>query len=231
MSFIFIFIIYFLILLFYSWYNLIFNKNFVNFDIKNLYLDNIKTGDIFLLSNTKKNKIIADAIFNVKFYHPAIAFWENSNLFILEYAVYPTEQGLIKISFKEWLNFNKNKIISHKPLKIREEEEKNRFLLSSKISKFYDKNKKDFDKFDKGFSINNLRIIFRLNKKINFNNILCSEVITMILYESGIAFKNKEISYFKISDFIDMESFQINNNFSYPLNYLCNFQHLMKKYI
>ena len=143
MSFIFIFIIYFLILLFYSWYNLIFNKNFVNFDIKNLYLDNIKTGDIFLLGNTKKNKIIGDVILNMKFYHPSIAFWENSNLFILEYAMYPTKQGLIKIPFKEWLNFNKNKLISHKPLKIKEEEEKNRLLLSNKISKFYNKYKKN----------------------------------------------------------------------------------------
>ena len=231
MGLIFIFFIYILILFFYTWYSLVFNKNFNNFNIKNLYLDNINTGDIFLLANTKSNKVLGDLILNMKFYHPSIAFWEDSNLFILEFGVYPTKEGLLKIPFMEWLNFNKNKLILHNPLKIKKKEEKTRLKLSKDMISFYEKNKKELNNLDKRLNINNLRILFRIDREIKFNNILCTEVIAKILYDTRIAHKNKGLNYFKISDFIDMKSFKLDDNFLYTENYLCNFQHLMKKYI
>ena len=227
----FIFIIYILILFFYTWYNLVFNKNFNHFNVKNLYLDNIKSGDIFLLANTKPNKILGDLILNMKFYHPSIAFWEDSNLFILEFGVYPTKEGLLKIPFMEWLNFNKNKLILHSSLKIKENEEKTRLKLSKDMISFYEKNKDELNKLDKSLNLNNLRILFRLDREIKFNNILCTEVITKILYNLKIVESDKNISYYKVSDFVGLKGFKIKNNFHYNENFLCNFQHLIKKYI
>jgi hypothetical protein len=227
----FIFFIYILILFFYTWHNLVFNKNFNYFDVRNLYLDNIKTGDIFLLANTKPNKILGDLILNMKFYHPSIVFWEDSNLFILEFGVYPTKQGLLKIPFMEWLNFNKNKLILHNPLKIKEKEEKTRLKLSKDMLSFYEKNRDELNKLDKSLNLNNLRILFRLDSEIKFNNILCTEVITKILYNLKIAESHKNISYYKVSDFVGLKGFKIKKNFHYNENFLCNFQHLIKKYI
>lgn len=226
-----IFLVYILILFFYTWYNLVFNKNFNSFDVKNLYLDNIKSGDIFLIANTKPNKVLGDLFLNIEFYHPSLVLWEGSNLFILEYGVYPGEKGFLKIPFRRWIKFNKNKLILHNPLKIKENENNIREELSNNMVKFYKERKEDFNKLDTKSNINNLRILFRLSKKINFNNILCTEVITILLYYLKLVDNNKNIMYYKSSDFIKLKGFNIKDNFSYNENYLCNFQHLMKNYL
>ena len=69
-----LFILYLIGLFFYTWRNLLVIKN-DNYETKNLYKDMIKTGDIFLLSNTKNTKILGDLIFMINYFHPSIALW------------------------------------------------------------------------------------------------------------------------------------------------------------
>ena len=59
--------LYFVLLYFYTWRNLLVIKDNSQYPIKYLYKDNIKTGDIFLLGNTKRNKILGDLFFMVNF--------------------------------------------------------------------------------------------------------------------------------------------------------------------
>ena len=57
---------YLIIIYFYSWWNLIYIKNNSKFLQKNLYKDNINSGDIFLLGNKKYHKLIGDSIGGAK---------------------------------------------------------------------------------------------------------------------------------------------------------------------
>tara|TARA_R110001592_G_scaffold146527_9_gene370628 strand:+ start:1209 stop:1901 length:693 start_codon:yes stop_codon:yes gene_type:complete len=220
--------LYSILLYFYTWRNLLVIKDNSQYHIKYLYKDNIKSGDIFLLGNTKRNKIIGDLFFMVNFVHPSIAVWENNNLYILEFAMYPTKEGFIKIPFEEWIYFNKNKNILHSCLNTSVPE---REKIRLKMINFFEKNKKRINKKNKNFDITWLRFPLRIKRQLNINNISCTEVLTELLYYAGIVKKNKGTSYYHQSDFIGLKGFKLKKQFSYTNNYLCNFQHLMKKYL
>lgn len=209
---------YLIIIYFYSWSNLIHIKNNSIFPKKELYKDNINSGDIFLLGNKKYSKLIGDSIFRINFIHPAIAVWEDTNLYLVEYGIYPTKKGLLKIHYDEWLNFNKNKKILHSPLSVKFKERKN---LEFKILNFYNNMKEKIDSYDSNFSIDWLRFPLRVKKNLNLKNISCTEVMSLLLQETGMVKKDKGISYYHPSDFISLKGFKIKDNLVYSNNYLC----------
>ena len=88
-----------------------------------------------------------------------------------------------------------------------------------------------FNNMNSDFNITWLRFPLRIKSELNLDNISCTEVLAEIIYSSGIAKKDKGSSYYHQSDFISLSGFTLNNKISYPNNYLCKFQHLMKKYI
>lgn len=226
----FLLLFYFMFLYIYTWRNILVLKN-NDFDEKNLYKDEIKTGDIFLLGNKKKYKILGDSVFMIQFVHPSIAVWDNFQLYILEFAIYPDREGFIKIPFEKWLNYNKNKRILRSELKILEETCEDREILKSKMLEFYEKNRENINSKNKDFDLSWLRFLFRTKSDLNIDSISCTEVLSDLIYYSGIAKKDKGISYYHQSDFVSLNGFSLNKKFSYPVNYLCKFQHLMKKYI
>lgn len=223
-----ILLLYSILLYFYTWRNLLVIKDNSRYQIKDLYKDNIKSGDIFLLGNTKRNKILGDLFFMVNFVHPSISLWENNNLYILEFAIYPTKEGFIKIPFEEWIYLNKNKNILHSCL---DTSGSQREKIRIKMINFFEKNKERINKKNKNFDITWLRFPLRIKRQLNINNISCTEVLTELLYYTGIVEKNKGTSYYHQSDFIGLKGFKLEKQFSYSKNYLCNFQHLMKKYL
>lgn len=223
-------ILYFIFLYIYTWRNLLVIKD-NNYPVKNLYLDDIKTGDIFLLGNKKHQKIIGDTIFMINFVHPSISIWEDSKLYMVEFAIYPDQEGLIKIPFEKWIQYNKNKSILQSCLEIENEISGDRQILSKKILAYYEENKKRINNMNKNFDLSWVRFPLRLKRDLDINNISCTEVLADLLYTIGIAEKDKGISYYHQDDFISLSGFQLNDKFYYHNNYLCKFQHLMKKYI
>ena len=222
--------LYFIFLYIYTWRNILVLKN-ITYPEKNLYKDEIKTGDIFLLGNKKKHKIFGDSIFMIKFIHPSIALWENSNLYMIEFAIYPDKEGLIKIPFQDWLRYNKNKKILRSALDIDNETRYEREKIKENILSYYNLNKDKINSMNRNFDLSWIRFPLRIKKELDINNISCTEVLAKIIDASGIAKKDKGSSYYHQSDFISLSGFILNNKFSYNNNYLCKFQHLMKKYI
>tara|TARA_R110001592_G_scaffold18816_14_gene77811 strand:+ start:12502 stop:13200 length:699 start_codon:yes stop_codon:yes gene_type:complete len=223
-------VLYFIFLYIYTWRNILVLKD-ITYPEKNLYKDEIKTGDIFLLGNKKKQRIFGDSIFMIKFVHPSIAVWEDSNLYMVEFAIYPDKEGLIKIPFHQWLTYNKNKRILRSALEIDNETPEHRKKIKDNILSYYENNKKKINSIDRNFNLTWLRFPLRIKRELDIDNISCTEVLAKIIDVSGIAKKDKGSSYYHQSDFISLSGFILNNKFSYPNNYLCKFQHLMKKYI
>ena len=212
---------YLIIIYFYSWRNLIYIKDNSKFPQKTLYKDNINSGDIFLLGNKKYHKLIGDSIFRINFIHPAIAVWEDSNLYIVAYGLYPTKRGLLKIHYDEWLNYNKNKKILHSPLSIKKDKINGRSKLEHNILNFYNKMKQKIDSYDSNFNLDWIRFPLRIESKLDLKNISCTEVMTLLLQNTGIVKKNKGISYYHPSDFISLKGFELKDNYIYNNNYLC----------
>tara|TARA_R110002096_G_scaffold34839_1_gene99288 strand:- start:342 stop:848 length:507 start_codon:yes stop_codon:yes gene_type:complete len=167
----------------------------------------------------------------IKFIHPSIAVWENYNLYIVEFALYPDKKGLLKIPFDNWIRYNKNKRILRSVLEIKNEDLYERDIIKNNILSYYENNRKRINNMNSDFNITWLRFPLRIKSELNLDNISCTEVLAEIICSSGIAKKDKGSSYYHQSDFISLSGFKLNDKFYYPNNYLCKFQHLMKKYI
>jgi hypothetical protein len=221
-------ILYWIFLFFYTWSNLLLIKK-DTYPTKNLYKDMIKSGDILMLSNTKNHKILGDLVFMIDYFHPSIALWDEGNLFVLEYAFYPGLEGLNKVPFGTWLKFNKNKKILHCPLKV---EKKNmRENVRRNLLNFFNNNQERINKMDSDIHLDWLRFVFRTKSNLKLKNISCTEVLALAIYESGIAKKDKGISYYHQSDFIQLKNFNLNKGLSYPESYKCDPIYLIKTYI
>lgn len=223
-----LFILYIIGLFFYTWRNLLIIKK-DTYPEKNLYKDMIKTGDIFLMANTKNHKIFGDLIFMIDYFHPSIALWEEERLYILEYAFYPNMEKFNKIPFNFWLRYNKNKKILHCPLHVPDEMIRKR--LGKKINNFFVNNQGKINKLSCDFGFDWIRFVTRTTKDLNLKSISCTEVLAMLIYETGIARKNKGISYYHQSDFVQLKNFSLNEGFSYPESYKCNLKYLIENYI
>ena len=67
---------------------------------KNLYRDNIKTGDIFLLDWQRYNNVFISSLFNNSFMHPSISIWENGDLYMIELINYFNSDKYTTIGIK-----------------------------------------------------------------------------------------------------------------------------------
>ena len=63
------------------------------------------------------------------------------------------------------------------------------------------------------------------------NTLFLTHALSFIFFSSLSMSLDLELLAFHLSDFISLSGFILNDKFSYPNNYLCKFQHLMKKYI
>lgn len=192
------------------------------FDIptRNLFRDNIKTGDILLLDWQKTNNIFLASFFRTSFMHPGIAIWENGDLYIVELINYFNDnkyRGLIKIPFNKWYRINKRSIILHNPLLIKNESNGDREILRDKILSFYRKYSPKI-KRPSGFGLDWTRFLFPPNKYqeiTEFNKILCTEVIASLLAETGVTKKTKSIQSFTPDSFIGMRDFDMKKPYNY----------------
>jgi len=230
----------------------IYTKDFNELKIKNLYLDEIKTGDTFMVSYQQFYRIFGDSLIGLNFTHSSTAYWENGKLYFVEYAYYTEEyNGIMKMPYHEWIKFNKNALILVNKLKIINDEIVERKILNDKIKLFLN----DFERKDDlnaSFNLgwNRFRQDYKNSKEPlsrfwnsmlgqpnnvykridpdNNKETTCVEITACLLCEIGIIKKNKSISYLP-SKFIGMKGFDCNTNFDFSEHYICdlsNFKHL-----
>ena len=199
-------------------------KNNSHFDKKTLNIDNIKTGDLFLLSYSRKIHLFFNALLGMNFVHPSIAVWENGKLFMLEYADYTDSyEGFVKIPFQEWIRFNRKSVILKNSLSIRNDSERERENLSSKLLDIYYSYKEKFNNFEGNFNPDMYRFFLRRNNYRSveeYNNITCTEVLAFLICESGIAKKTKSLEYYQPSKFVGFSGFDFKDKFYCEENYI-----------
>jgi hypothetical protein len=206
-------------------------QNQLDLTTKTAFRDDIKTGDIFLLDWQRSNNIFIASMFKNSFMHPAIALWEKGDLFIIELVNYFSDdkyRGFIKLPFNKWLRINKKGLILHNKLKIEDEDGVNKNIreeLGNKINDFYIKYKGKMSE-PSGFNFSWSRFInpSKTYKPIeNFDNIICTEIISFMLMDLEIAEKNKSIESFQPDDFIKLSGFTIKKPYNYTEHYLALF--------
>lgn len=225
-------------------------KQFSHLKINNLYLDEIKSGDTFMVSYQQYYRMYGDSLIGLNFTHSSTAYWEDGRLYFVEYAYYTEKwNGIMKIPFNMWFKFNKNAIILVNKLDIEKNEKEEREKINTKIGEFYEEFKRE-DDLDASFSLfgktggwNRFRQDYRHSneplsnfwnkilgqadnqyKKIDPENnkeLTCVEITACLLCEAGIIKKNKSISYLP-SKFIGMNGFDCNDNYHFNNYYVCD---------
>lgn len=195
-----------------------------DYDRKPLDVDNIKTGDLFLISYNSTMFNFMESILGFNFVHPSIAVWEKNELFMIEFAEYTNlYKGLIKVPFKEWIRYNKNGTILKNSLSIKNDSLEERKILEEKILDFYDKNKEKYSNFSNFNNLNFFRFFKRFGKYegiSNSSNLTCTELLAYAIFESDIAKKNKSLQYFQPSKFVGFEGFDLNEKYYCDENYI-----------
>ena len=196
-------------------------QNQLDIPTKTLFRDDIKTGDIFLLDWQRANNIFIASFFKNSFMHPAIAVWENNDLFMIELINYFNDdkyKGLIKIPFNKWYRINRRALFLHNKLDIKDDKnKKKREEIKEKILNFYLEYKGKMRQ-PKGLNRDWIRFWYPSKgyKPIeNFDNVICTEVLAFLLKEIGIVKKTKSVESYTPDSFIAMKDFDLEEDYCY----------------
>jgi len=201
---------------------------------KNLYRDNIKTGDILLLDWQRYNNIFISSLFGNSFMHPSIALWEEDDLYMIELINYFDDvkyKGLIKVPFNKWYRINKKALILHNKLTIKDENGTNKHVrkdLRDKINNFYHEYKGRVGT-PAGLRKDWIRFWYpgeKYQKIEKFDSIICTEIISFMLKETGVVEKDKSIESYTPDNFIGMNNFNTKRPFLYKEHYLVKIKEL-----
>ena len=195
----------------------IYNKDYRDFRIENLYYDNIDTGDIFLVSYSNVLGVLNHAFLSLKFIHTAICVKDDSNLYILEFANYFNKYiGFMKMPFSKWINLNKNHLILVNKMKIVSELPNERKEIAKKFLNYYEENKTEIDL---DFMMFMYKHLTPSNKYTKFDpkrtDYACYEILSSMLKETGILHSLKSTESYRTDDFIGMNGFDLNPQYSY----------------
>lgn len=197
-------------------------SNFSMYDVKKIKKENINTGDLFIVSYNHKTKYaLFNSFIKSKFIHPSIALREGEKLYLIEYNNYFDQyEGLIKIPYEEWINFNKNGKIYVNHI----ESKDNKKDLSKEMNNWFEKNKKDVSKKINYMDYSWFRFINPMNNKYESTkenpNITCCEIICEILCELNIVEKNKSLQFYRPDSFINMKDFTFTKDYYLKDSYL-----------
>lgn len=209
----------------------IYKKEFKNLQTKNLYYDDIKTGDLLFVHYNIRH--VLQSLTCPRFGHICLCSKEDSNTFIYEYSNYFEGKyyGFLKLPFSEWLKYNKNNNIFINKLHIKNEKECDRKGISRKFNLYKRKNV--------SYNILNFKKYYTdyLNIYDYDNNVLkepkrenaipCYQLIIHMLNNVGIIKSPKfNINNMKPDDMVYMNSFNLNPRFSYDEGYMANINSL-----
>ena len=112
-------------------------KRYDDLKVALLTKDKIKSGDVFLISYQNPFRAFGESFLGTRFFHPAITYWDNGELYVLEYAEYTREyNGINKIPFEIWYRINKDSLFLHNSLNYTGD-----LNLSQEIERYYQKYK------------------------------------------------------------------------------------------
>lgn len=216
------YVIFFVLVIFLTtWRNLLIFKDRGSYLKRLLYQDEIKSGDLFLVGYKKPGNILGDSLLKVNFNHIAISVWEDSNLYMIEYANYfNKEQGLLKIPYERWKRYNKNTTVLKNKINFEEDQ------IANKILKFYNENKEKLKTFEGGWKPDWYRFLYKKNKYTDLDfkkQTTCTEIMAYLLSEIGLVRKNKALSDYHQSDFINLKGFDLVKKVSYSEPHLVKF--------
>ena len=221
-------IIFIFILNIFYFYRFIDTKRFDEYIRKPIHLDEIKTGDVMIISYQNLTTVMTGSFLRTKFLHPAIAVWDKGELFMIELINYSKEdRGFLKVPIDKWVRYNRNALVMINKLEITKENESEiREDLSEKILDFYDRGK-DKLKHVGAFNLKWLRFLYPETeyKQLNMDdkNIVCIETISAVLVETGIARKNKSLDQYIPDSYIGMKDFDLEDGFLFKESYICDF--------
>lgn len=195
-----------------------------NYDRKPLDINDIKTGDMFLISYTGHYASVVKTIAGFNFIHPSIAVWENGELWMVEFAYYTEDKkGLIKIAFSDWIKYNRNTVILKNTLSIKNDSSKEREILRQNILNFYEKYKKKYSNFSNFLNPNYFRFLNKFGKYDSItetSNVTCAEIMAFLVHETEISQKTKPISFFQSSKFVGFDGFDLQEKYYCDENYI-----------
>ena len=190
-------------------------KDYDGLKVKELHLDDIHSGDVFLLSYNNPMIIFVESLMGINFQHTAVAVKDKGQLYIIEYAGYKDiDKGVIKIPFSLWMKLNKNTYMLRNKIHFKNEEDEE--TLRREILKYFEITKTD--KTLGGINPTWLRFMFPSNKYkgVNTNEeMICTEYTASVLIETGIALPSRGVEGFSPQDFIGLKGFNVNQKYSY----------------
>jgi len=201
-------------------------KQYPDLTGKILSLDNLNTGDIFLVAYTGASRAICDLSIGQTFSHGCIFVREKYEDFIIEYGFYDDKwKGVMKIPFRIWLRFNKNQLIYHKPLKIVDDSQDKRLELSEKITEVYEKNIGGTMHM-----INYRRFLFPSYEYTGlYKKFVCVEFLAEVLAQTNIRERNFGNEYFTPNR-IYKGNINTTDKYKYEMGYACNVKFLIKSF-
>jgi len=206
----------------------IYNKEYTDFDIRSLNYSDIDTGDILLLTYSEPITVFNQGVICTQFIHASLCSREGSNLYVYEFGNYFGKKiGFLKLSFSEWIKYNKNCLIMINKLKIEDDNKEKRKELSLKLKNFRDDNMTDIN-----YSF--LEFIGRYlmpereykpfdNTKTDY---ACYELVLNMLKELEILDSLNATETYVTDDMIGMKKFNLNEQYSYDEYFIADINSL-----
>jgi len=201
-----------LLILLLIFYNFVFSNKWNKYETKNIKLDELQTGDIILTDFQNFNSFLVTICFKENFMHPSIVLREGDEVYILDYLA---EKGLIKRSLANWYGSGEKNINLYNKLNCSEIE---REKVTKHLNYLYEKLNLQLSEGPPGFDLSWKRFWWpekSYNKPIEFNKMVCCELMAHFLMEAGIIKKNRNISSFLPRDYINMNGFTTADGFNY----------------
>lgn len=199
------------------------------FDRKIVGYEDIRAGDVFLVSFESISKIISDSMFKIQFIHPALVIEEKDQKYVIELMNYKRKTGFQKMELDEWIGRHKRDFVLLNKLEISSDQEKHRKEISDRIISFSTKFEKGSQKIDGvgGFNsswwkYNNPSGGYQ-DQEIKNKITPCHEFCVYLLIKSGIVKPTKHVDYFHPETFIGMKQFDTNHPYRYVDYFHCDF--------
>ena len=81
------------------------------FDTKPVFYEDIRAGDIFLVSFESISKMFSDSLFRIYFLHPTLVVEEDGEKYVIELMNYGNTKGFHRMELDEWINRQRHNTI------------------------------------------------------------------------------------------------------------------------
>jgi hypothetical protein len=222
--------VFMILIMVYIWFGArnIYNKEYTDFEIRSLHYDEIQTGDILLVTYSDPITIFNQAIISMQFIHAALCSREGSNVYVYEFGNYFGKKvGFLKLTFSEWIKYNKNSLIMINKLKVEDDSKSKRNELSLKLNNFRENNMSDIDYSFLDFMG---RYLVPTREYKDFDNTktdyACYELVLNMLKDIDIIDDLNATETYVTDDMIGMKKFNLSEKYSYDEYFIADINSL-----